>query len=134
MVQQRFGRENLAYPLSFSSLGNDSQRFLESRIFIMSDTSSISPIPSTPARRLKGGVKAPTTAARANHSAVARSADQVDLSPDAVQLSRHFDSPSVRRDLVDRVRREIDSGAYDTTDKLDQAVQSLVRELTGPGA
>ena len=38
------------------------------------------------------------------------------------------DAP-IRRDLVDRVRREIEAGIYDTPEKLDAALERLLRHL-----
>ncbi len=37
--------------------------------------------------------------------------------------------PEVRRDLVDRVRAEIDAGQYETPEKLDAAVDRLLEDL-----
>ena len=37
--------------------------------------------------------------------------------------------PEIRWDLVQRVRREIAEGTYDTAEKLEQALERLRREL-----
>jgi hypothetical protein len=42
--------------------------------------------------------------------------------------SRPLD-PDIRQDLVERVRREIDLGTYDTAEKLDLALQRLLQLL-----
>lgn len=100
----------------------------------MSDASSIRPLPATPTNRVNGKLNVSPGPSRADSPVVVRSADQLDLSDNAVLLSRLRDLPAIRSDLVDRVRSEIDSGSYDTPEKLDQAVQSLVHELTDPDA
>jgi hypothetical protein len=40
---------------------------------------------------------------------------------------------SIRQALVDRVRREIAAGTYDTPEKLDAALEELLRRLEGSG-
>ena len=37
----------------------------------------------------------------------------------------------IRRDLVDRVRREIEAGTYDTPEKWDAALDRLLESLEG---
>lgn len=60
----------------------------------------------------------------------ARESDRLELSDHAVLLSRLRELPAVRVDLVDRVRAEIDSGAYESAERVDAALESLIRELT----
>ena len=58
-----------------------------------------------------------------------RGPDQVELSPRAQLLSKIAQLPEVRQDLVDRVRSEIDSGTYDTPEKVDALMDSLLEDL-----
>jgi hypothetical protein len=37
--------------------------------------------------------------------------------------------PEVRQDLIDRVREEIASGAYDTPEKVEQALDAIQEDL-----
>lgn len=57
-----------------------------------------------------------------------RAGDRVEVSPMARYLAKLNDIPSVREDLVARVRAEIESGTYDTPEKLEAAIDALVRE------
>jgi anti-sigma28 factor (negative regulator of flagellin synthesis) len=58
--------------------------------------------------------------------------DQVQISTVAHLKSLLAQLPDVRQDLVDRVRAEIASGAYDRDDKaLDIALDRLFDDLTG---
>jgi len=54
--------------------------------------------------------------------------DQVELSRTAQLLSKINELPDVRQGLVDRVRAEIESGNYETPEKLDAAVDRLIEE------
>ncbi len=60
----------------------------------------------------------------------ARESDRLELSDHAVLLSRLRELPAVRADLVERVRAEIDSGAYESAERVDAALEALVREIT----
>ncbi|GJQ29011.1 MAG: hypothetical protein HBSAPP03_08950 [Phycisphaerae bacterium] len=74
---------------------------------------------------------APMRAARhpdADVSAPRRGADRVDLSPDAQLLASLRDLPA-RQDLVDAIRGEIARGEYDTPEKLDAALEELLRDV-----
>jgi negative regulator of flagellin synthesis FlgM len=61
-----------------------------------------------------------------------RSPDQVELSTEAQVLSPWLTKlkqlPAVRQDLVDQVRGQIANGSYDTPEKLDQALNSMIDE------
>jgi len=37
--------------------------------------------------------------------------------------------PDVRQDLVDRVRREIAEGTYETPERVEKAIQGMMRDL-----
>ena len=39
--------------------------------------------------------------------------------------------PEVRRDLVERIRAEIEAGAYETPEKIEIAIDRLLDDLTG---
>jgi flagellar biosynthesis anti-sigma factor FlgM len=55
--------------------------------------------------------------------------DEVSIS-DAARLTEQVrDLPEIRQDLVDRIRAQIASGTYETSDKLDQAVEHLLDEI-----
>lgn len=96
----------------------------------MSDTSPISPAQASPVSRLNGSRAALDHKPVTHQQGIARPSDRLELSDRAVLLSRLRDLPAVRADLIQRVRSEIDTGAYDTPDKLDAAVSALVDELS----
>ena len=62
-----------------------------------------------------------------------RSSDQLELSDRALLLSRLRELPEVRSDLIQRVREEIESGGYETAERLDRALEALVSEITDAG-
>lgn len=64
--------------------------------------------------------------------ATERPSDRVDISDRARLLSKLASLPEIRADLVDRVRREIADGTYETADRLDQAIQNLAEDLDIP--
>ncbi len=98
----------------------------------MSDTSPISPVKTTPLSRLNGSRASIDQAPSDLQPGITRPSDRLELSDRAVLLSRLRDLPAVRADLVQRVKSEIDTGAYDTPDKLDAAVRALVDEFANP--
>ncbi len=55
-------------------------------------------------------------------------ADQLELSPEA--LARGAESP-IRKDLVARIRAELQAGTYDTSERLDRAIDGLADDLLG---
>lgn len=59
-----------------------------------------------------------------------RGADRAEFSQTAQLLSRLHDLPDIRFDLVSRVKAEIQSGRYETPERLDKAVENLIDELT----
>ena len=84
-----------------------------------------------------GRAEAPETVAvnapRAEQSAPAvRPSDRVDISDRARLLSRLAALPETRADLVDNIRRQIADGTYETADRLDKAVSSLLSDLDLP--
>lgn len=64
-----------------------------------------------------------------NQPAPARGADRVELSEMAKYLSMLKELPEVRQDLVERVRQEIETGEYETPERLEQAAEEVIREL-----
>lgn len=59
----------------------------------------------------------------------ARADDQVEFSTTARLLSKIAELPEIRQELVDQVRAEIAAGTYETEDKVDAALQSLLSDL-----
>lgn len=55
--------------------------------------------------------------------------DSVDLSNRAKAFAALRDGDKVRRDLVDRVRADIERGAYLTDQRLEQAIDALLDDL-----
>ena len=60
-----------------------------------------------------------------------RGDDRVEVSDHARYLSKVKELPSVRTELVNRVRGEIAEGKYDTPEKLDLAIDALIEDITG---
>ena len=55
--------------------------------------------------------------------------DQLDISHEAELISQIQDIPDIRQDRVDSIRAAIESGTYETADKLDMAVDRLLDEM-----
>lgn len=55
--------------------------------------------------------------------------DQLTLSPEALIASRVQDLPEIRADKVADIRAQIESGKYETPEKLDVALDRLLDEL-----
>lgn len=93
----------------------------------MADISSISAglSPATQAAAVAAGIG--RTADRGAPASIARGGDQVELSQLASVLQRLRNLP-VREELVDRVRQEVAQGQYDTPEKLDAALDELLRD------
>mgnify|MGYP003700648845 CR=1 FL=1 len=100
----------------------------------MSDASPISQSRATHVSRLNGSANSAAHAARAEHNGAVRAGDELELSKRAVLLSRIRELPAIRADLVQRIKSEIDSGAYDTPDKIDVALDALVSEISDDSA
>src|SRR4051812_13388869 len=58
-----------------------------------------------------------------------RPSDRVDISDRARFLNKLASLPDIRQDVVDRLRDQVAAGDYDTPDKLDQALSSLLDEF-----
>ncbi len=46
-------------------------------------------------------------------------------------VARAKEMPMVRRELVERIRAEIDSGTYETPERIEAAIDRLLEELKG---
>ncbi|MBI3273372.1 MAG: flagellar biosynthesis anti-sigma factor FlgM [Planctomycetes bacterium] len=57
--------------------------------------------------------------------------DKVQISEEAQLLSRLRDVPEMRMDRVAELKRQIESGEYETTDKLRVAVDRFLEEIDG---
>ena len=55
--------------------------------------------------------------------------DQVDISPEADQISRAREASDVRSDRVAEIRRAIADGSYETDEKLNAALDRLLDEM-----
>lgn len=100
----------------------------------MSDASPISQSAATPLPRLNGKPHLSGAPTRADAPDAARAGDELELSNRAVLLSRLRELPAIRADLVQRIKSEIDSGAYDSPDKIDSAIDALVHEISDEAA
>ncbi len=58
-------------------------------------------------------------------------ADQLDISSEADMVSRVKDLPDMRMDRVNDIRAQIESGVYETQEKLNVAVGRLFDEFSG---
>ena len=68
-----------------------------------------------------------TSTPTADHGATR--GDKVELSPHARLMDQIRQLPEVRKDLIDRIKHEIEAGTYDTPEKLDAAVAELLIDL-----
>ena len=74
------------------------------------------------------------TKAHKGNSRAKRAIRVPDRSPEQRALAAHLlerikDVPNVREDLCKRVKQEIAEGAYETAERMEQAVERLVDEL-----
>ncbi|GIK19180.1 MAG: hypothetical protein AMXMBFR77_15310 [Phycisphaerales bacterium] len=90
------------------------------------------PVGGTQAGRSAEGVAA-ATGERARPpvevSAPVRPGDQVEVSHLSVLMSRLRDMPKIRQNLVDRLRHEIETGAYPIAERLDAALDALLDDI-----
>jgi negative regulator of flagellin synthesis FlgM len=77
---------------------------------------------------LQGPHRNPAAGATAPNSA-AQPVDQLDISREAQELSQARESTEIRQDLVNRVKREIAAGVYDTEEKFEIALDRLLSEI-----
>ena len=55
--------------------------------------------------------------------------DQLDISPEADFVAQARELPDIREDRVAAIRAQIQSGTYETADKLDMALSRLLDEI-----
>ncbi len=55
--------------------------------------------------------------------------DRVELSRHARLLEQLRSLPDVRSDLVEQVKRSIEDGTYETSEKIDAAIERLIEDL-----
>jgi anti-sigma28 factor (negative regulator of flagellin synthesis) len=58
-----------------------------------------------------------------------RGVDQLDISPEADFVAQARDLPEIREDRVAALKAQIQSGTYETADKLDMALSRLLDEI-----
>ncbi len=80
------------------------------------------------------GINAPHHASRASQANAAQGnslaqVDQLDISPEASLAAQVHDLPEIRQDRVAALRSQIESGAYETDEKLDGAIERLLDEI-----
>lgn len=78
--------------------------------------------PLSPPHRLT-----PTQSTRGGFSTAG--VDQLDISPEADFVAQTRDLPEIREDRVAAIKAQIQSGAYETADKLDLALSRLLDEI-----
>jgi anti-sigma28 factor (negative regulator of flagellin synthesis) len=86
--------------------------------------SDIAPIGRSAAAATYTATRAATTSS--TPPAPTRGSDRAEFSDAAQLLSR---VPDVRQDLIDRVKGEIDKGTYETDEKIDKAIESLLEDI-----
>ncbi len=72
-------------------------------------------------------MQAPQPAAQSGY---VMGADQLDISREADLVSRVRDLPDIRADRVAEIRAAIESGTYETPEKLDIALGRLLDEIS----
>lgn len=77
-----------------------------------------------------GRVEALARQVRPVEVAVRRDSDRVEVSREARESAK---TDAVRRDLVNRVRGEIEAGTYDTPERVDLAADALLLKLKSTG-
>ena len=70
----------------------------------------------------------PPAAAAAGGSATT-GVDELDISSEAAFVSQARDLPEIREERVAQIRAEIQSGKYETSEKLDIALERLLDEI-----
>ncbi|MBI2479254.1 MAG: flagellar biosynthesis anti-sigma factor FlgM [Planctomycetia bacterium] len=63
------------------------------------------------------------------HASSLTQVDQLDISHEADLVSRVREMPAIRQDRVAEIRAQIASGAYETDDKLNGALERLLDEI-----
>lgn len=81
--------------------------------------------------RSSGGNHSTSATSQDVAAAGARASDRVELSDRARWLDQLQTLPPVRRDLVERLRGEIENGNYPSDDQLATALDRLLTDLEG---
>jgi len=76
-----------------------------------------------------GAPHGPRAAQPLSRPEAAQIADEVDISEAARLVEQVQQLPDIREDRVEAVRRQIAAGTYETTDKLNAAVERLLDEI-----
>lgn len=63
------------------------------------------------------------------HAQAASTPDRVEISPEARLVSEARSLPSVRQERIDEVRGLIESGKFDTAERLEKAIDRFLEEL-----
>lgn len=78
-------------------------------------------------------IQGPHSANRAGQAQAGRTSaaagDQLDISSAGLLAARLDEIPAIRQDRVDSLRAAIASGKYETSDKLDAALEHLLDEI-----
>ena len=79
-------------------------------------------------------INGPHHATRTSHAAAAQPSsfsqvDQVDISPEASFVAEARELPEIRQDRVAALKAQIESGTYESEDKLDAALDRFLDEL-----
>ncbi len=90
----------------------------------MTNIDGIQPVPPTGPIQPPQGPVAPH-----GNAAAGWINDVVDISTAAILAARIHEVPDIRTDLVQRLRREIEAGTYETEERIDVTVDRLMDEL-----
>lgn len=82
------------------------------------------PVPIEPPTEPAAGRAGPA----ATPTRTARGADRVEVSRMASLLNQLREMPDIREDLIRRVRDQIASGAYDTPERIEGAIDGILGE------
>lgn len=96
--------------------------------------SEVSPLPLNAAALYAAGRldRDPSRDQRSATDAPARRGeDQVEVSAMATFLHKLKGMPTLRQEMVDRIKGEIARGVYDTPEKLDAALDEMIRDYAG---
>ncbi len=89
----------------------------------------IAPIGSSPTQPVHHDAASVQRASDGQAASPSRGSDRAEISQVAQLLSRLDELPDVRQDLIERIRGEIDRGGYDSSDKIDAAIDALADDL-----
>ncbi|MEX2218183.1 MAG: flagellar biosynthesis anti-sigma factor FlgM [Phycisphaerales bacterium] len=95
--------------------------------------SDIAPVSGVPSDRFDTAPAPGYGPATRSAQPTRRPSDRVELSDRARLLSKLNAMPDIRQDLVDRIRREIAEGSYDSAERMDRAIDALTQEMGQEG-